>query len=450
MFSVKQVTTLLCALTLFSVAWAGTQDLQMTTPERVGMSSEAMTRIDNVIEDAIENGEIPMGAALVARNGKIVYNKNFGNASSAEGTPLKDDAIFRIASMTKAVTSVAAMQCYERGLFLMTDPISKYIPAFKNSTVVVYDDNGDLLLDDNGEMVTEVSSRPITVRDVLTHQAGMIYQPFFTGELSDLYLAEGVAEIFPFRRDESLEAYVNRYASLPMYTEPGGEVTYGVATDVLGRLVEVWSGQLFGDYCEEHIFAPLGMSDTSYFLPDGSPKADRVATMYTSINDGTAFELRETPEVGSELNGPRKLHCGAAGLLSTPTDYFRFCQMILNGGTFNGKRILSSRAVAMMTENQVGDVQLPDFLRILGDKTGFGLALRSERGVWDGMESLGTLSFAGIYWTRYWIDPAEELVVIAMTQAYTLDQSGFAHKVKNAAYSALVERGRPLRDSFKR
>ena len=191
------------------------------------------------------------------------------------------------------------------------------------------------------------------------------------------------------------------------------------------------------------------MDDTAYFLPDGSDKVDRIPTMYTQTADG-GYELREEPEVGTEVDGPRLLDCGAAGLLSTPSDYFRFCQMFLNEGSYNGNRILSRRSISMMTQNQNGDVQLPDFLRILGDKTGFGMALRTERGHWDGMESLGTLSFAGIYWTRYWIDPTEDLVVIAMTQAYTLDQSGFAHQVKNAAFSALNTYGKPTKDRFKK
>lgn len=435
----RKSATLLCLLISMTLT-AGTDNLQGASPESVGMSSHRLDHIDGVIERAIDNGEIPMGAALVARHGKVVYHKFFGQADVASGKELKEDAIFRIASMTKAVTSVAAMICYERGDFLMTDPLSKYIPAFEGNKVA------DIV---DGQIVERDPTRPINVRDVLTHQAGMIYQPFFTGPLSDLYLEQGVAEIFPFRRDESLEAYVNRYASLPMYTDPGGEVTYGVATDVLGRLVEVWSGMRFGDFCQKYIFDPLGMTDTSFFLPDGSSKIERVATMYTQTADG-GYELREEPEVGTEITGPRLLDCGAAGLLSTPSDYFRFCQMFLNEGTFNGERILSRRAISMMTQNQNGDVQLPDFLRILGDKTGFGLAIRNERGQWDGMESAGTLSFAGIYWTRYWIDPAEDLVVIAMTQAYTLDQSGFAHKVKNAAFSALTTHGKPTKERFKK
>jgi len=425
---------------LVPITFAGTDDLTFTSPESMGMDSSRLNVIDRIIQDAIDAGEIPMGAALVARHGKIVFHKFHGFADVASQKSLDDDAIFRIASMTKAVTSVAAMILLEEGRYLLNDPLSKYIPAFANSKVA--DVSGD-------EVTVRDAASPILVRHVMTHQAGMIYQPFFTGPLADIYLENGVAEIFPFRRDETLEDYVNRYASLPMYTDPGGEVTYGVATDVLGRLVEVWSGQRLGDFCRERIFEPLGMDDTSFFLPDGSDKVARIPTMYTQLADGS-YELRETPEVGTEITGSRLLDCGAAGLLSTPSDYFRFCQMILNEGTYNGHRILSRRSIAAMTQNQVGDTTLPDFLRILGDKTGFGLGIRTETGAWEGLESPGTLSFAGIYWTRYWIDPAEDLVIIAMTQAYTLDQSGFAHKVKNAAYQALVSSGKPLETRFKK
>lgn len=403
-------------------------DLTLATPESVGMSSERLAHIETIIERAIADGEIPHGAALVARHGKIVHLSYHGMADVSTGAPLREDTIFRIASMTKAVTSVSAMICYEQGLFLMTDPLSKYIPAFEGSKVAV--------VDEKGEISTRDPIRPITIRDVMTHQAGMIYQPFFTGPLSDLYLENGVAEIFPYRRNETLEDYINRYASMPMYTDPGGEVTYGVATDVLGRLVEVWSGMALDEFFQRHIFDPLEMHDTSFFLPQDSEKTERLTAMYTAVNGG--FAARREPEIGSTFQGPGRLFCGAAGLLSTPTDYFRFAQMILNNGVFNGRRILSAKAVSMMTQNQMGDVLLPDFLRILGDQTGFGMAIRNRRGEWDGLESLGTLSFAGIFWTRYWIDPAEDLIVIAMTQAYTLDQSGFTHRVKNAAYQAII------------
>ena len=418
----------LVAVSFSFAAMASDSDLSFAKPESVGLSSERLAQIDSVIERAIADGEIPLGAALVARHGKIAYTKFIGQADVASGAPLQEDTIFRIASMTKAVTSVAAMICYEEGLYLMNDPLSKYIPAFEGSKVAVVDENGSL--------TTRDPVRAVTIRDVLNHQAGMIYQPFFEGPLSELYLEQGVAEIFPFRRDESLETYINRYAGLPMYIDPGGEVTYGVATDVLGRLVEVWSGMTLDEFFKKRIFEPLGMNDTSFFLPDGSDKVSRLTTMYTATEDG--FEERHEPETGSTYDGPKKLYCGAAGLLSTPTDYFRFAQMILNKGSWNGKRILSQRAVSMMTQNQLGEVIVPDFLRILGDQTGFGMAIRNRRGAWDGLESLGTLSFAGIYWTRFWIDPAEDLIVIAMTQAYTLDQSGFAHKVKNAAYQAIT------------
>ena len=428
--------------TLSAHAYFANDDLAFASPYEVGMSAERLGNIDNVIQRAIDDGEIPHGAALVARHGKIVYQGYFGHSDLESGASLREDTIFRIASMTKAVTSVAAMMLYEEGHFLMNDPLYKYIPAFRDSQVAVLSEDGD-------SFTTRDPVRPITIRDVLNHQAGMIYQPFFAGPLSDLYLQEGVAEIFPFRRNESLESYINRYATVPMFGDPGGEVTYGVATDVLGRLVEVWSGMLLQDFFRERIFEPLGMEDTSFFLPDNSPKVERLATMYTSI-DGVSLEKRQTAEVHSEVAGPRMLGCGAAGLLSTPTDYFRFAQMLLNKGVFNGHRILSHKSVAMMTSNQLGETRLPDFLRILGDQTGFGMAIRNERGVWDGLESPGTLSFAGIYWTRFWIDPQEDLIIISMTQAYTLDQSGFAHKVKNVVYQAISRPDEMVWPKFKK
>ena len=420
-----RLTVCILVFAFFGISNLAASDPVFVPPRSVDLSEEKLDSIGTVINDAIDNGEIPHGAALVARHGKIAYLEYFGDANSS-GSPLREDTIFRIASFSKIITSIAAMTLYEEGKFLMTDPISKFIPAFENSTVGEVDANGNLNI--------RPAIRPITVRDVLTHKAGMIYEPFISGPLSDLYRQNGVAEFFPFGRNEVLETYINRYAGTPMFTDPGASVTYGVATDVLGRLIEVWSGVSLETYFNEHIFQPLEMNDTHFFLP--AEKAHRLTSMYTATAAGS-FVPRLTPEVDAYLDGPRKLFGGAAGLLSTPLDFFKICQTLLDGGSYGNNRILSRKSVAMMTSDQLDGTEYPDFLRMMGDGSGFGLGVRTQRGSYDGLESIGTLSFAGIFWTRYWVDPAEDLIILAFTQSFTLDQSGWAHRVKNAAYSAL-------------
>ena len=399
-------------------------------PKSVGMSGDKLDSIDNVILDEISNGNIPHGAALVARDGKVVYEKYFGQASPNNSTPLANDTIFRIASFTKAVTSVAALMMYEEGKFLMNDPISLYIPGFTNMDVGESDGNGNLTL--------VPAENPITVRDILTHKSGLIYQPFIEdgNPLKDLYLNEATHKIFPWENDETLEQYVNRMAALPLYRQPGTEVTYGVSTDVLGRLVEIWSGQSLNDFFQDRIFGPLDMNDTSFYLP--SDQVSRLPDLYRLEDDGT-IALWITPDVDPQVvgNGPNKLYSGAAGLLSTPRDFLNFCEMIRQFGRYKNKTVLSPQSVDMMKADQLNGTPLPEFLRIHGDSTGFGVGVRFERGQWDGLETQGTVAFAGINWTRYWIDSEEDLVVMSFSQVFRLELSGYTHKIKNVAFGAI-------------
>lgn len=417
---------------VFCVAWSpvfagGNQ----VNPKSVGMSADRLAHIDNVIQAEIDAGRLPHATALVARDGKIVYEKYLGQASPTNNQDLESDAIFRIASLSKVVTSVAAMMCYEEGKFLMDDPISKYIPAFANQVVGENDGNGGLNL-------VPVENEA-TIRNALTHKAGLIYGDFIEAghPLKTEMANEQTHLIFPWTLDESLESYINRVGSQPLYRQPGGEITYGVSTDVLGRLVEIWSGQSLDDFMQERIFEPLGMDDTHFFLPTN--KISRLPDLYFDEGDGT-ISLWITPDADPQVvgNGPNKVFSGAAGLLSTPQDYLKFCEMLRNGGKHKNKWIMSPQSINMMTADHVaGTPNLPFFLALYGDGTGFGVGTRFARGNDDGLESAGTVSFAGITKTRFWIDSQEDVVIISLTQVYTLELAGYTHKVKNVGFGAI-------------
>ena len=432
-------TMLFVLFSVLSVCGVVAQDPDYVHPSRLGLSADRLQAIDNIVEKAIDEGEIPHAAVLVARHGKIAYERFFGMADVGEGRKLDEDAIFRIASMTKLVTNVAAMMLFEEGAFLMEDNLHTYIPAFKDSQVAEVDP-------ETGEVRVRPAKRPITIRDVMTHRAGMSYAAFLPPELGDvsqMYFDHNVGLTTPFTLDEPIESYVDRFASMPMIADPGEIITYGVATDVLGRLVEVWSGQTLDAFFQERIFRPLGMSDTYFFIPEGSRLGERLPTLYALSEN--SFNLLSTDDAFSQAAGPQRLYAGAVGLLSTPSDFFRFCQLFLNRGTYNGHRVLTPKSIDVITTNQTGDTTVPGFLKVYGDLQGFGVMVRTATGSpWSGLESQGTVSFAGGYFTRFWIDPQEDMVIIAMTSMLNLTHlHGFTHKVKNAAYGAInLENGR--------
>lgn len=419
------------------------EDLDYVHPSRLGLSEERLQVIERIVEQAIDRKEIPHAAVLVARHGKIAYEGFFGFADVADGRILQEDAIFRIASMTKLVTNVATMMLFEEGAFLMEDPLSNYIPAFKGSQVAEIDPHTGALIQ------VRDAQRPITIRDVLTHRAGMSYGALLpeNNYLRKKYEEEGLALLTPFTLDESLESYVNRFATMPMVADPGVQIDYGVATDVLGRLVEIWSDQSLEDFFYQRIFQPLGMNDTGFFVPEGSKESERIPTLY-AWQEGNTFDLDTEDHAFFHAMGPQRLFAGAVGLLSTPRDYFRFCQMMLNQGRYAGHRLLSPKSVALIVSNQTGETPVPEFLQVYGDQQGFGVMVRTATGSpWSGLESLGTLSFAGGFFTRFWIDPREDMIIMAMTSMFNLSHlHGFTHKVKNAALHAInVENGRTPR-----
>ncbi|NJB86910.1 CubicO group peptidase (beta-lactamase class C family) [Lewinella marina] len=408
----------LTAISLLAQTPSVQQSPPLTTadPASVGMSEARLARIGSMLEEAIAEGQVPGAVALVARNGKIVYHKAFGTAA-ADGRELERDAIFRIASQTKAITSTAVMMLWERGLFQLDDPISKYIPAFADARVL------DTLYED-GTYDTRPADKPITIRHLLTHTSGLGYgvidgDPRF----KRLYADAGVTDLFT-TEDVSIEESVLKLATLPLHHDPGAAYTYSEGLDVLGYFIEVVSGEPLDEYFRNHIFEPLGMDDTWFYLPPD--KHDRLVAIQRPTDDGwenypTTFYDPDYP-----VTGARRFFSGGAGLSSTAEDYAAFLQMYLNGGELNGTRLLSRTTVQSIMANQVGDLLKPGAYYGLAfgvvDETGQG---RGGRG------SEGTFDWGGYFNTQYFADPQEQLIGILMkqTQGTSKDQTAWKFRL---------------------
>ena len=317
-----------------------------------------LERLDNVIQHHVEQRELAGALMYIARDGKPVHFKAYGLQDIEAGKPMAKDAIFRIASMSKAVTTIAIMMLYEEGKFRLHDPVSKFLPAFANSTVAVPAPPGS---PEEVKFVTVKAKRPIEIRDLLTHTAGLTY-----GDGSDLaaelYQKANVSGWYFAGHDETIGEAIDRLAALPLHGHPGESWQYGFGTDVLGRLVEVVSGQPLDRFIEDRIARPLGMKDTSFFLP--LEKVGRLANVYGMENG--KLVLKESAEKSDYVHGPRKCFSGGAGLLSTIGDYGRLLQMLLNGGELDGVRLLSPKTVELMHANHTGD-------KYARDTRGFGL-----------------------------------------------------------------------------
>ena len=378
-------------------------DLATASPQELGLSVEGLERIGPVIDRYIHEQQIPGALTLVARRGCIAHCEVRGYANVEQQRPLRADSIFRIASMTKPIASVALMQLYERAHFQLSDPISKWLPAFEKMEVAARNEQG---------VVERVpAERAINMRHVLTHTGGI------AGGFGPN--AKALAEASRLRgRGEVIGDFVERLASVPLDNQPGRVWSYSRSTCVVGRLVEVISGQTLADYFEEHIFRPLEMVDTSFFLPP--EKLDRFCVAYQP-GAGHRIEPAEPDTLESFwLSEPGIYYMGSGGLVSTASDYFRFADMLLHGGRQpGGPRILSRKTVELMTKNHIGD----RFLSLGGPGQGFGLGLgvTLDRGRTHAMPSEGSYTWGGAFNTHWWNDPAEELTGLVLTQVRPYD-----------------------------
>ncbi len=388
------------------------------------MSSQRLKTMSDTLDNYVKENQLSGGVAIVLRRGKMAYVHSFGYRDREANSPMKDDTIFRIASQSKALTSVGVMILQEEGKLLIGDPVGKYLPEFANTTVAVPKDGG-------GYDIVK-AKRPITISDLLSHTAGISYG---NGPARDKWQAAKITGWYFADRDEPIGETVKRIAVLPMDAQPGEKFIYGYSTDILGALIEKVSGIPLDQFIASRITEPLDMRDTSFYLP--SNKAGRFSAVY-SLKDGKA-ERSPDPGVGvgqgAYLVGPRKSFSGGAGLLSTARDYSRFLQMLANGGTLGGKRILSRKSVELMTADKLNGIAFWD----AGKGFGLGFGLVKDVGAYGKPASVGEFSWGGAYHSAYWVDPKEQLVVVYFTQLIPAPNIDDQEKLRTMIYGAIVD-----------
>jgi CubicO group peptidase (beta-lactamase class C family) len=398
------------------------QELPTAAPEAVGMSSDRLDRLSSALQEYVDDRRIPGAVAMVLRDGKVVYSDAVGYRDREAGAPMRTNTIFRIASQTKALVSVAIMMLQEEGALLISDPVADYLPSFSKTTVAAPRSGG-------GYDVVE-ARRAITLRDLLTHTAGIGYG---TGPGGDAWRDAGITGWYFADREEPVRETIDRMPALPFPSQPGSAFVYGYNTDILGAVVEVASGQPLDVFLRERILDPLDMHDTHFYLPDA--KRNRLAAVYNlregldRAPDGAGMQAQ-----GQYVDGPRTSFSGGAGLLSTARDYARFLQMMLDGGEFEGTRLLSPTSVDLMTQNHVGELYG-------GGGMGFGLgfSIRLDVGAVGAPGSRGEFGWGGAYHSTYWVDPVQDLVVVYFTQVIPAPGLDDHARLRALLYAAITE-----------
>ena len=417
----SKLRTLLAAATLSLLAASAQADTV-----RDGFSVERLQRMDALLDGYVNDGRIGGIVALVLRDGKPVYQHAVGWRDKEAGQKMTMDTIFRIASQSKALTSVAILSLMEEGKLTVNDRAGKWIPTFEKTSVLTR-------VEQSTTWTTSAAKRPITIKDLLTHTAGINYgqQPEFASlyEPKGLGPAAGIGWYFA-DKDEPICTTMERLGTLPFEAQPGERYVYGYNTDVLGCIVEKASGVSLDEYIRSHITGPLGMPDTMFYLP--ADKRGRLAVVYGSGPDGKIVKAPEGARgQGHYVEGPRKSFSGGAGLVSTARDYATFLEALRNGGALGKVRILSPHAVKLMTTNQIGDLKSP---RGLG--FGYGFETHDKYGV-SGMSSVGSWGWGGAYGTWYRVDPEERLTIVLMLQMIPND-TDIRDKFDATLFQALV------------
>ena len=398
-----------------------------------GISIDALQRLDrHLLERYIEPQKIAGCLTLISRRGEIAHLSALGMMDRERGLPMAVDAIFRIYSMTKPITSVALMMLFEHGAFQLSDPVSRFIPQWNNLRVMSGGEYPDY--------ATTPAERPMTVRDLLSHQSGLTYG-FMEGPLEAGYFKHEVYQAGAMR-GRDLQSMIDRLAELPLKFSPGDHWNYGVSTDVCGYLVQEISGRRFDEYLREQIFEPLGMDDTGFYVP-----ADKQQRLAANYERGADKQLRAIDTFGANqyLEEPTFLS-GGGGLVSTAQDYQRFCQMLLNGGELDGARILGPKTIDLMTMNHLpnnadlSERALGTWSETANDGVGFGLgfAVLLDLPRTQNVGSVGEYYWGGAASTIFWIDPAEELIAIFMTQFMPSGTFNFRGQIKQLLYPGLV------------
>ena len=416
--------SLLFALTFVAVTQAG--ELPSAAPESLGFSAERLARIAPVIKGEIEKGQYPGAVILVARKGKIIYFDSIGQLDPSNGKPMAKDAIFRLYSMTKPYTSVAAMILMEEGRLRLTDPVSQYIPAFAKLEVSVASTDP---YTGATKYVNMPADREINIQDLLRHTSGFVYGAYTSHpRVKELYAKEGVDW-----KDVTPAEQIERIAKVPLAHQPGTTFEYGLSSDILGRVIETISAMPLSQFIQKRIFAPLGMTDSAFMVP--LEKRDRLAQPFA--ND----KATNTPINLLDVTVAQKNDAGGAGSVGTASDYARFLQMLLNGGELDGVRLLSPTTVRYMTSDHLGETKHSGATTLpAGTGFGLGFAVRRETGQFEVTGNAGEYYWAGAAGTGFYVDPKEQLLCVWMTQG----QPGMARRYdrylfKQMVYQAIME-----------
>ncbi len=409
--------------------------LTSVSPKVEGMSAERLDRIDTMFNEYVGKDMMNGATAIILRNSKIVYYKSSGYDydESGEKLKLKRNEIFRIASQTKAITSVAVMMLYEQGKFLLDDPISKYLPEFKDEKVI------DKFNEADSSYTTVDAKSPITIRKLLTHTSGIGYPMNWTEKSMNTIYANGGILIMGITTDKIfLKDEIKKLAKLPLGFQPGTQWHYSLGVDVLGRLVEVISGMSLSDFFHKYIFEPLGMNDTYFYIP--KDKYNRLEGLYGLDSKKNLVRLKKLNKFNPDFPAiDGTYYSGGAGLSSTAYDYALFLQMLLNGGELNGKRLLSKSTIKMMTENQIGDLECwSQFIPYDDDKFGLGFEVVSQRESVKTPLPAGSFGWSGAYGSMYWVDPVNKIVAQLVLQLTTNNFFEIRSKFISLVYQSII------------
>jgi CubicO group peptidase (beta-lactamase class C family) len=407
-----------CSVVVLAFALAATtvsaQILPTATPESVGVSADRLDRLHRGMQGFVDRHEVAGIVTLLARGGKVIDLRAYGMQDAEARTPMKTDTLFRIASMSKPITSVAVMMLYEEGRLSLTDPVSRFIPAFKDTKVLAKSEAGVVTL--------EAAKRPSTIRDLLSHRSGLSYGFLDGSPVGEAYRRTGVSDGLTVTGG-SLAENIDKLAQAPLQSQPGAEWHYSLGVDVLGRVVEVASGMPFDVFLRERIFKPLKMEETAFDVPEA--KWSRFATVYSPDGKGGVRPMKDPETFANTImspigyyKAPKRYFSGGAGLVSKASDYARFAQMLLNGGELDGVRLLSPKTIELMAMSHTSDLKGDQPL--LGPGAGFGLGFKvvTDLAASQATGSEGMYGWSGIYGTNFWVDPKEKLAAVMMVQLY--------------------------------
>ena len=414
----KLARRVLCSLLLVLLAGAAVAaDLPSARPESVGMSTQRLGRLKSGMQALVDGNQLAGVVTMVAKDGKVVQFEAAGKRDLESAAPMQKDSIFRIYSMSKPITGVAMMMLFEEGKWQLNDPVSKHIPEFANLKVAKVNPQ-------TGAVTQVAPDHAMTMRELMSHSGGLSYGVFGTTAVDKMY-----TDVNALNRDEPLQAMIDKLAKIPLLHQPGERWHYSVSVDVQGYLVEKLSGQPFPEFLKQRIFEPLGMKDTAFFVPP--EKLNRFASFYTYDKD-----RKFVPHPGDDFSKQPAGPSGGGGLVSTATDYMRFCQMLLNGGELDGHRLLSPLTVQLMHSNV-----LPASARTMSPGTGFGLdfAVVEDPLVAGGYGGEGTFYWGGYAGTWFWIDPVYNLIEVGMIQHRGEGMPDVRALSRSLTYQAIVK-----------